>query len=144
MVTLHILKWLEDNGFGTLDIDGSVKADGLYFEKLTEGKTGVAIFSRGAPLGRGLRTSLAFDLYSRGTDDVEGLKKLENILSFMTDSFAEACTLPAVPDVSETIYNRVTVVPISNIENAGLDPNDRVIYTATAQVTYEQLNNEES
>lgn len=140
MVTLHILKWLEDNGFGTLDLDGTTKTDGLFFEKLTEGKTGVAIYSRGSALGRGLRTTQAFDLYSRGTDDVQGLKKLEDILSFLTESYAQACTLPVVTGVSATIYNRVTVVPISNIENAGLDPNDRVIYTATAQVTYEQIN----
>jgi len=142
MVTLHILQWLQNNGFGTVDVNGNVTTDGLYFEKLTVGKSGVAIYSRGAPLGRGLRTTQAFDLYSRGTDDVQGLQKLQSILSFMTDSYGLACTLPAVPGISTaTTYTRVTVVPVSNIENVGLDPNDRVVYTATAQVTYETITN---
>lgn len=135
MVTLRILKLLEQNGFGTVDINGTVKTNGLYFEKLPQGKTGVAIFSRGAAMGHGMRLTQAFDLYSRGTNDVEGYRKLEQIAELMTDSFT-VCTLPKITGIDETEYTNCSIVPISNIENAGQDENDRVLYTITAQITY--------
>ena len=135
MVTLRILKLLEQNGFGTVDINGTVKTNGLYFEKMPQGKTGVAIFSRGAAMGRGLRTTQAFDLYSRGTNDVEGYQKLEEIAELMTESFT-VCTLPKITGIDETEYTNCSIVPISNIENAGQDENDRVLYVITAQITY--------
>lgn len=136
MVTLNILKWLEDNSFGALDLTGSVKTNGLYLEKLTQGKTGIAIFSRGAPMTRGERVTQAFDLYSRGTNDVLGYSLLEDVLDFITDSYNQQCELPIVTGVSLKKYKNIVIVPVSNIENSGLDANDRVIYTATAQITY--------
>lgn len=135
MITLRVLKLLEQEGFGTVDINGSVKDGGLYFEKMPQGKTGVAIFSRGAPMGHGMRYSQAFDLYSRGVNDVEGMQKLERIMQKITQSYT-VCTLPKVTNVDEIDYSHVSIVPISNIENAGADENDRVLYVATAQVTY--------
>lgn len=135
MITLRILKLLEESGFGTVDINGTVNTDGLFFEKMPQGKTGVAIFSRGAPMGHGIRLTQAFDLYSRGVNDVEGYQKLENIADLMTNSFT-VCTLPVIEDVDETDYNHCSIVPVSNIENAGTDENDRVLYMMTAQITY--------
>lgn len=135
MITLRVLKLLEQEGFGTVDINGTIKSNGLYFEKMPQGKTGVAIFSRGAPMGHGMRYSQAFDLYSRGVNDVEGMQKLERIMQKMTQSYT-VCTLPKMNDVDEIEYSHVSIVPISNIENAGADENDRVLYVATAQVTY--------
>lgn len=135
MVTLRILKLLEDNGFGTMSIDTPVKTDGLYFENLPQGCTGVAIFSRGAEMGRGLRRTQAFDLYSRGDNNVDGMKKLEDIQELILDSFS-VCTLPKLTGIDETEYKSVSIVPVSGIENAGADENDRVLYSITAQVTY--------
>ena len=135
MVTLRILKLLEQNGFGTMSIDTPVTEDGLYFESLPQDCTGVAIFSRGAEMGRGLRRSQAFDLYSRGENNVDGYKTLEQITELMLDSFA-VCTLPELPGIDEVKYTGVNIVPISSIENAGQDENDRVLYSITAQVTY--------
>lgn len=137
MITLRILKLLEEKGFGTVDMTGSIKKDGLYFEKLPQGKTGVAIFSRGAVMGHGLRYSQAFDLYSRGVNDVQGMKILEDIVDALSDSYTQ-CVLPKIAGVDETEYKGVSIVPISNIENAGQDENDRVLYSVTAQVTYQK------
>ncbi len=138
MITLRILKLLEQNGFGTVDIDGTIKTDGLYFEKMPQGRTGVAIFSRGSQMGHGQRVSQAFDLYSRGTNDVEGYQKLENITDLMIESLT-VCTLPALNDIDEIEYTNCSIVPVSNIENAGVDENDRVLYVMTAQITYNKV-----
>ncbi len=133
MITLRILKLLEQEGFGTLL--GAPKTNGLFFEKMPQGKTGVAIFSRGAPMGHGIRLTQAFDLYSRGTDDVEGYQKLEEITELMRNSLT-VCTLPVVTGKDETNYTHCSIVPVSNIENAGSDENDRVLFSMTAQITY--------
>lgn len=135
MITLRILKLLEQEGHGTVDMTGSVKTNGLYFEKMPQGKTGVAIFSRGAEMGHGIRYRQAFDLYSRGTNDVEGYQKLEAIVSTLEDAYTE-CTLPVITGVDEENYTNVSITLISNIENAGQDENDRVLYSITAQVVY--------
>ena len=135
MVTLRILKLLEQHGFGTISVDAPVTGKGLYFENLPIGKTGVAIFSRGATLSRGTRRTQAFDIYSRGENNVAGMQTLEQIVELMLDSFA-VCSLPAVAGVDETEYTSVSIVPISNIENAGADEKNRVVYSMTAQVTY--------
>ena len=136
MVTLNILKWLEDNSFGTLDLTGSVASNGLYLEKLTQGKTGIAIFSRGAPMAIGQRVTQAFDLYSRGTNDVAGYQKLEDVLEFITASYNDQCSLPTISGVSNKQYTNIVVMAISNVENSGLDDQDRVVYSATCQITY--------
>ena len=136
MITLRILKYLEQEGFGTVDITGTVKTNGLYFEKMPQGKTGVAIFSRGAEMGKGIRYSQAFDLYSRGVNDVEGYKKLSKIVDLLTQSLT-VCSLPSIVGVEVNNYENVSIVMISNIENAGTDENDRVVYSVTAQVTYD-------
>lgn len=135
MITLRIAKLLEENGFGTLDIDGTVLTNGIYLEQMPQGRTGIAVFSRGAQLGRNTRLSQAFDIYSRGTDNVEGYQKLEDIAELMRGSLT-VCTLPIVEDIDEEDYNHCSIVPISFIENAGEDENDRVVYVMTAQITY--------
>lgn len=135
MVTLRILKLLEQKGFGTMSITTPVTEDGLYFESFPQDVTGVAIFSRGATMARGLRRTQAFDLYSRGENNVEGMQKLEKIQELMLDSFV-TCELPEIAGVDTTKYSSVNIVPVSSIENAGQDENDRVLYSITAQVTY--------
>ena len=135
MITLRILKLLEQEGHGTVDIDGTINTAGLFFEKLPQGKTGVAIYSRGAEIGHGKRHVQAFDLYSRGINDVAGYQVLEQIIETFMDSYT-VCSLPKVTGIDEEDYTNVSIVPISNIENAGQDDNDRVLYSITAQVTY--------
>ena len=81
MVTLHLLAYLEDNGFGAIDTT-------LFFEKLPLGKTGLAIFSRGGERAYGRkRTVQNFDLYSRGSSDLLGYDKLEKVAEFIASNY---------------------------------------------------------
>lgn len=131
MVTLHILEYLKDEGFGTaIDTD-------LFFEKLPLDKTGVAIFSRGgeATFGR-TRCVQRFDLYSRGTSDLTGYDKLDKIRTFFQNSYDELCALPTISGVSNRVYKNARITAIDNIENLGLDENDRVVYRLAATITY--------
>lgn len=133
MITLHLLQYLKENGFGSaIDTD-------LFFEKLPLGKNGVAIFSRGGERTYGRRSaSQNFDLYSRGSSDLTGYDKLEKIATFFSDNYDDLCTLPIVPGVSNRTYKKARITTIDNIENLGLDENDRVIYRLGATVIYEK------
>lgn len=135
MITLRILKLLEQEGHGTVYITGTAPTDGLYFEKMPQGKTGVAIYSRGAEMGHGMRYRQAFDLYSRGKNDVEGYQILEAIQSTLEDQYT-ACNLPVMAGIDTVDYQNVSITLVSNIENVGQDENDRVLYSITAQVSY--------
>lgn len=130
MVTLHILQLLQDNGFGTID----ALADGLYFETLPLNGRGVAIFSRGTSLRRGQRTQQSFDLYSRGTDNLNGAEKLEQIKEYFDNNFVQ-CTLPTT-ELSSNLYTRASIEVVSNVENLGLDETDRIIFRLSAVITY--------
>lgn len=141
MITLHILKLLEDNGYGTIALTGNETADDLlWFEKLPVGKEGVFIMSRGTSLSRGQRATQSFDLYARGSNDIDGMQRLEDILNFFAEECYPVCDLPTVPSYSDNQYTNTVIVPTSNIENVGLDDTDRVIYTVSAQVTYQKEN----
>lgn len=130
MVTLHVLQYLQDNGFGTRD-------ESLFFEKLPLGKVGVAIFSRGGEKTFGRRRALQrFDLYSRGSDDMTGMNILDNISTFFSDNYDDLCTLPVVPNVSNRQYTKARITGIGNVENLGLDENDRVIYRLACEIIY--------
>lgn len=133
MITLHILQYLKDNSFGTaIDTD-------LFFEKLPLGKTGVAIFSRGGEGNYGRRTAIQrFDLYCRGSNDLTGMDKLDKIRTFFADSYDDLCTLPVVPAKSNRIYDKARITVIDNVENLGLDENDRVIYRLGAEIIYQK------
>lgn len=138
MIPLHILQLLEDNDLGTLNIDG--KGTGsrlLWWEKLPEGKSGIYVLSDGAALDRATRTTQNITLYSRGNkNDVEGNKWLEDILTFFTTECYPVCDLPVVPDYSDNIYKNVAIIPSSNIQNLGKDDTNRLIWSASATVTY--------
>ena len=129
MITLNILKLLEDNGLGEIDKD-------LFWQKLTLGKIGVYISSIGNPLTRGNRTMTSFELYSRGTSDVDGYRRLEAIVSFLNSSYS-VCNLPSV-SIGDTVIadevENITIMPCSTISNGGLDDNNRIIWTATGTI----------
>lgn len=134
MITLNLLQLLENNGFGTIDTD-------LFWEKLTLGKNGVYITSLGNPTNRGMRRIQSFELYSRGTSDVEGCRKLKDIVEFLNSSYS-VCSLPQVVDkrdqnnvLSEQIDN-ITIMPCSTITDGGRDDNGRIIWTATGTILY--------
>lgn len=133
MITLHILQYLEDNGFGTVDTD-------LFFEKLPLDQIGLAIFSRGGEATYGRRRAVQrFDLYSRGASDLLGYDKLDKIRTFFSDNYDNLCELPTVPSVSNRQYTKARITAIDNIENLGLDENDRVVYRLGAEIIYEKV-----
>lgn len=136
MITLRILRYLEQEGFGTVDMDGTTKTNGLYLEQMPPKVTGVAIYSRGAPMGKGIRFSQTFDLYCREINNFQGYRKLEQIVDLLTQSLT-VCNLPAIAGLDENNYKNVSISMISNIENAGSDENDRVVFALTAQVSYD-------
>lgn len=137
MITLHVGQLLKDKGYGELALEGDETGENLIFiEKLPIGKTGIALMSRGDPIARGQRISQSFDIYSRGTDDVEGHQRLEAVLDFFLKECYPVCTLPKVPDYSEEVYTKSVIMPTFNIQNVGVDGADRVIYLASAQVIY--------
>lgn len=125
MITINLLKYLEDNGLGKID-------ESLFWQKLALGRNGVYIADLGATSERGKRKTTRFELYSRGKSDIQGFKQLEQIVRFLNSSF-DVCTLPAVEGIAEKAEN-VTIMPLSTIASSGMDENGRTIFTATGLI----------
>lgn len=128
MVTLSILKYLEQNGFGVID-------KSLFWEKMGLKNIGLYIEDLGASNSRGSRRSTTFQIYSRGTSDVDGYKRLQKVVDFLNGSYS-VCKLPSVPPVTDYGYNNVSFPPLSEISSEGVDMNGRIIYSVTGQVFY--------
>ena len=128
MITLSLLKYLEINGFGTIDKD-------LFWEKLGLDLIGIEITSTGLARERGARHRQDYTLYSRGKTDVSGYEKLEQVRNFINKSY-EVCELPSVPPVTEVGYHNVTLMPPSTITNSGEDANGRIIWSLTGTIYY--------
>lgn len=137
MVTLHVLKLLEDNGFGTIDTD-------LFWEEAPlnangDPAKGVWIVSRAAPLSRVNVTTQPFDIYARFGNKLETHSILENILHFLQDQYGETCELPTVTPYSETLYTNVRLTPTSGIERTGTDQQDMIVMSISGQVQYDAI-----
>lgn len=127
MITLALLKHLEEAGIGRIDSN-------LFWEKLGLGKDGIYISSIGNPTARGTQKRQTYQLYSRGKSDIEGRRQLENALKILNESY-ELCELPGIKGITEG-YSNVTIMPTSTISNGGLDANGRIIWTATGEIYY--------
>lgn len=128
MVTLSLLKLLEQNGFGTIDQD-------LYWEKLGLYETGIYITDLGNSRDRANRQSTMYQIFSRGVSDVEGYQKLEAIAEFLNKQYS-ICKLPSVPPITNYGYENVSIQPVSTISSNGVDMNGRVIWSITGQIYY--------
>lgn len=133
MISLHLLQYLKDNGYGTaIDTD-------LFFEDLPAGKNGLAIISRGGETSYSNRSSRQrFDIYSRGTSNLTGYDNLDKLRTFFSDNYDNLCDLPIVPSMSNRIYKNARITIIDNVENIGADENDRVIFRLAAEIIYEK------
>lgn len=130
MISLQLLKYLENNGFGTIDQD-------LLWEKETLDKIGIFIVSNSVQTPRGGRNVQRFTFYSRGKNDVEGYKKLEAIRDFLSSlATYDNCTLPAVPPIVANEQNNVTIMPMSTINNVGRDENGRLVWSCDGYIYY--------
>ena len=131
MITLSLLKFIENNGLGVIDQD-------LFWQKLTLDKVGIYIADIGQTKERGGRNVVQFELYSRGNDDVDGYKRLQAILDLLNNNYV-VCNLPSVQSGSQVItegFSNVTIMPPSSISNYGLDSQGRIIYSATGTLYY--------
>lgn len=131
MITLSLLKFIENNGLGVIDQD-------LFWQKLTLDKVGIYIADIGQTKERGGRNIVQFELYSRGNNDVDGYKRLQAILDLLNNNYV-VCSLPSVQNGSQVItegFSNVTIMPPSSISNYGLDSQGRIIYSATGTLYY--------
>lgn len=131
MITLSLLKFIENNGLGVID-------QNLFWQKLTLDKVGIYIADIGQTKERGGRNVVQFELYSRGNSDVDGYKRLQAILDLLNNNYV-VCNLPSVQNGSQTItegFSNVTIMPPSSISNYGLDSQGRIIYSATGTLYY--------
>lgn len=134
MITLHILKLLEDNGFGTIDTD--LFCEEMPIDKQGNPIQGIWIVSRGSEVNRVDIGNQNFDIYSRYTNKLTGAVKLDNILNFLKESYGDVCTLPTVPPHSLTEYYNVRITPTSGVENVGIDDQDKVVRVISGNVKY--------
>lgn len=133
MITLSFLKLLEDEGFGTIDVD-------LFFQKLTLDKKGIYISDIGDPVERHSRDTQSYELLARGANDVDGYQRLKNIRKFLVTEYQNICELPAVslPTGATEAYTNVELSKPSTITNVGLDDQNRIIYSMTGTIIFKE------
>ena len=140
MISLHISKWLEQEGFGTLDTD--IFWEDVPLDSNGEPKEGVWVVTRGSAENRNVNLQ-QFDIYSRYANKLTGSRKLENILQRIKAAYGDTCELPTVPPYSLTEYYNVVFNPISGIESVGVDEQEKVVRVISGTIQY-QIRNEES
>lgn len=134
MITLHLLQYLEDNGFGTINTD-------LFENLIPNDKTGVSVTSLGGNTNVGRRScSVRIDFYCRGKNNLKGYDLLDRIRLHFTDN--EICTLPTIANVSNIEYKKVRFTEIGNVETLPPDENNRNLYRLSIQINYEDTRGE--
>lgn len=134
MVSLHIAKLLEDEGFGTLDTD--IFWEEAPLDSKGNPKEGVWVVTRGSEVTR-LKTGVQnFDIYARYKNKVQTSQKLESILEFLKEAYGTVCELPIVPPHSTTVYKDVVIEPVSGIENVGSDEQDKIVKVISGVIRY--------
>lgn len=128
MITLSLLKLLENADLGAIDVD-------LFWQKIGLNKVGVYIADIGQAQTRGTRRVQRYELYSRGVSDVEGRQRLDAIVEFLNDSY-DVCELPAVPPITNDSYENVTIMPLSTPTSVGEDSTGRIIWSVSGELIY--------
>ena len=137
MITLSFLKFLENEGFGQIDVD-------LFFQKLTLDRKGIYIADIGDPVAKGSRDTQSYELLARGKTDIDGAYKLSQIRKFLLANYSNICELPSVSIQIEGV--NVTIPPYTNVEfskpstitNVGLDDQNRIIYSMTGTIVFKE------
>jgi hypothetical protein len=142
MISLHIAKLLSDNGFGVLALTGNEADAEIFWEEIPVDSKGVSkdglwVVTRGLPINR-FTSVQAVDIYSRYANKLSGSRKLEDVINFLKEAYAEVCVLPIIEGYSETLYQAV-IEPSSSIENVGSDAQDKVVRVVSAQVNYKTI-----
>lgn len=134
MITLSILKELENEGFGTIDTD-------LFFEEASldskgNPKNGIWIVTRGSAISRVNVEIQSFDIYTRYSNKLTGHQKLQEILEWLQEAYGDVCTLPACPPYTTQTYKNVRIFPTSSIESAGFDENNKLVRVISFEVYF--------
>lgn len=131
MITLSLLKFLENNGFGKIDKD-------LFWQKLGLGKDGIYIVSIGQASSKFRRRVQRYELYSRAETDLKALKQLEAVADFLSQvETYDTCELPAVPKYGiENSYRNITISPVSTPTRVGEDTKGRIIWSVSGTISY--------
>lgn len=131
MITLSLLKFLENNGFGKIDKD-------LFWQKLGLGKDGIYIVSIGQTSSKFRRRVQRYELYSRAETDLKALQQLELVADFLNKfETYDACELPAVPKYGiDNSYRNITISPVSTPTRVGEDQKGRIIWSVSGTISY--------
>lgn len=129
IITLSLLKFLEDKGLGQIDKN-------LFWQKLGLGLDGIYIADLGTGQSRFSHHNTTYEIYSRASDDFEAYKQLLEVTNLLRNSY-NVCNLPAAPPFTDEGFSQVTIMPPSTISNNGQDSNGRIIYSITGQIYYE-------
>lgn len=121
--SLSLLKYLENNNFGEIDRD-------LFWNKLTLDRKGVYISDIGGNQSRGVRPTYSFELYSRGTDDLDGYERLARISEFLSNKLGVSVSLPGT-DYADEGFDCVVIESISTPSSVERDTQGRMIYAIT-------------
>ena len=127
MITLNLLKLLENNGFGKIDKN-------LFWQKLGLGKTGLYISNISVNGERGKRRAQHYEIFSIGENDVEGLKQIEAVAKLFRESYA-INELPEVKGFCEGVRN-VAILPPSTVSNVGENEQGRIVYSISGEIIY--------
>jgi hypothetical protein len=137
MILLSILKQLENDGFGTIDADLFLEVAPL--DSNGNAKEGIWIVARGNEVTRFDVGIQSFDIYSRYTDKLKGHQRLDSILKYLKEAFADVCDLPAVPPHTTQEYFNVRIIPTSSVESAGIDEDGKVVRVISGEVYYNDV-----
>jgi len=139
MITLSILKALENDDFGTIDTDLFIEEVPLDNKGVP--KQGLWIVTRGSSVSRVNTEIQAFDIYSRYNNKLTGHTKLAELLQWLQEGYSGVCTLPSVPPYTAQEYKNVRIYPTSGIETVGTDENGKVVRVISGEVYFNKENN---
>lgn len=128
MITIALLKFLEDNGIGTIDTD-------MFWQNIEIDSDGLYIVNIGQTQARGSRRVQRYEIYVRNKSKLKGLQLLESVIELINNSYA-VCELPAVDKYEVPAFGNVTLMPLSTPTRVGEDVNGRIIWSASGNIIY--------
>lgn len=130
MITIALLKFLEDNGIGTI-------GETLFWQNFDVDDYGLYIVNIGQSQARESRRNQRYEIYARSKNDdkLGSLKLLESVIELVNNSYG-ICTLPGLPTEGVPSYENVTLMPLSTPTRVGIDANGRIIWSTSGNIIY--------
>lgn len=128
MITIALLKFLEEHNIGTIDQD-------LFWQNIGLDADGLYIVNIGQAQARGNRRVQRYEIYVRNKSKLDGLKMLEDVIELINNSYS-VCSLPAATEYGVNGYNNVTLMPLSTPTRVGEDMNGRIVWSASGNIIY--------